>query len=53
MTLTDDEVYVFIELYRKEFGEILSFADAKRRAGEVMLLLQLLLDEDLADPHDD
>ena len=40
--LTDDDVNEFIKFYREEFGEILPFADAKQRAEEVMMLLEML-----------
>jgi hypothetical protein len=41
MALTDDDINDFVRIYREEFGEILSFADAKRRAEEVMMLLAI------------
>jgi hypothetical protein len=42
MALTDDDIKEFIRLYREEFGQILPFDDARRRAEEVMTLLEML-----------
>lgn len=50
MTLTDD-INEFIKLYKEEFGEDLSFADAQRRAEELIQLLLILMDQP-DDPDD-
>jgi hypothetical protein len=42
MALTDDDIHEFIRLYREEFGEILSFGDARIWAEEVMTLMVML-----------
>jgi hypothetical protein len=42
MPLTNDDINEFIKLYKEEFGEEISFADAKERAKELLVLLLML-----------
>jgi hypothetical protein len=55
MFLTDDDIHEFIRLYREEFGEILSFGDARIRAEEVLRLIEMLsrIDPELQTEEDD
>jgi hypothetical protein len=46
MALTDDDVNEFIRLYQEEFGEILPFDEAKRRAAEVMTIFEMCEEDD-------
>jgi hypothetical protein len=43
---TSDDIWEFIRLYQEEFGEILPFDEAKRRAAEVMTLFEMIEEDD-------
>jgi hypothetical protein len=45
MGFTDNDVYAFIEFYRKDFGEELPFTEAKHMAGQLMLLMVMLTEK--------
>jgi hypothetical protein len=45
MALTDEDINEFIRLYKEEFGEDISLADAKTRAEGVIRLLLMLMEK--------
>ena len=46
MFLTDDDINEFIQIYKEEFGEILSFAETSRMAEELMALFIMLVENE-------
>jgi hypothetical protein len=52
MPLNDEDINEFMRLYKEEFGEEISFADAKARANELLALL-LVLEEQPQKPEED
>jgi hypothetical protein len=46
MDLNDDDIKEFIQLYRDEFDEEISFADAKQRAQDLLQLFRILLSQE-------
>jgi hypothetical protein len=46
MDLNDEDIKEFIRLYREEFDDEISFADAKQRAQDLLQLFRILLSQE-------
>ena len=46
MSLNEDDIWEFIRLYQEEFGEVLPFDEARRRAAEVMTIFEMFEEDD-------
>ena len=53
MPLTEEDIQECIRLYQKEFGEILSFDEARRRAAEIMTIFEIFKEGENENPSTD
>ena len=53
MSLNEDDIREFIRLYQEEFGEILPFDEAKRRAAEIMTIFEMFEEDENEDQSTD
>ena len=47
MDLNDEDIKEFIQIWKEEFSEEISFADAKQRAQDLLVLFRILLSRDM------